>query len=53
VIGSSGFSGGVPARTTVAYVTGTTVYLTANLTAALSSTPIALTLFTGLPTRGR
>jgi hypothetical protein len=34
------------------YGTGTTVYLTTNLTAALSSTPIALTLFSGLPTRG-
>lgn len=51
VRGQSVYAAGVAPGATVAYVTGTTVYLSIPTTAALSSTPIAFVLDTGLPTR--
>jgi hypothetical protein len=51
VRGSNVFAAGVPPGTTVTFVNGTTVYISAMTTAALSATPIAFVLDTGLPTR--
>lgn len=51
VRGQSVFAAGVPPGTTVHYISGTTIYLSAVTTAALSSTPVAFVLDTGLPTR--
>jgi hypothetical protein len=51
VIGASAYCAGCAAGTTVAAVSGTTVYLNQPVTAALSSTPIEFELFSGLPTR--
>jgi hypothetical protein len=51
VRGQSVFAAGVPPGTTVTFVSGTTVYISAVTTAALSATPIAFVLDTGLPTR--
>jgi hypothetical protein len=51
VRGQSVFAVGVPPGTTVTFVTGTTVYISAPTNAALSATPIAFVLDTGLPTR--
>jgi hypothetical protein len=51
VRGSNVFAAGVPPGTTVTFVNGTTVYISAVTTAALSATPVAFVLDTGLPTR--
>jgi hypothetical protein len=51
VRGQNVYAAGVLPGTTVTYVNGTTVYLSAATTAALSATPIAFVLDTGLPTR--
>jgi hypothetical protein len=51
VRGQTVFAAGVPPGTTVSFVNGTTVYISAPTNAALSSTPIAFVLDTGLPTR--
>lgn len=52
VRGQSVFAAGVPPGTTVTYVNGTTIYLSSGITAALSATPIAFVMDTGLATRG-
>jgi hypothetical protein len=51
VRGETVFTAGVPPGTTVSFVNGTTVYISNPTNAALSSTPIAFVLDTGLPTR--
>lgn len=51
VRGQNVYAAGVSPGTTVTYVNGTTVYLSTVTTAALSATPIAFVLDTGLPTR--
>lgn len=51
VRGQSVYAAGVPPGAVVTYVSGTTVYLSLVTTAALSSTPVAFILDTGLPTR--
>jgi hypothetical protein len=51
VRGQTVFAAGVPPGTTVTFVNGTTVYISAPTTASLSATPIAFVLDTGLPTR--
>jgi hypothetical protein len=49
--GQNVYAAGVPPGTTVTFVSGTTVYISTVTTAALSATPIAFVLDTGLPTR--
>jgi hypothetical protein len=51
VRGSNVFAAGVPPGTTVTFVNGQTVYISNPTTAALSGTPVAFVLDTGLPTR--
>jgi hypothetical protein len=51
VRGQTVFAAGVPPGATVTFVSGTTVYISAPTTAALSATPVAFVLDTGLPTR--
>jgi hypothetical protein len=51
VRGQTVFAAGVPPGTTVTFVSAPTVYISAPTNAALSATPIAFVLDTGLPTR--
>ena len=50
VRGQNVYAAGVPPGTTVVFVSGTTIYLSAVTSAALSATPIAFVLDTGWPT---